>query len=146
MQWYYAFGSVIGEPVTPILVGYHRTGLRKLQMLQSVKMKKLKLYSSAKDGVRSASNSSRLELTIARPAKGSTDVFLKSLPNLTQVIRCIPKMDHHCPWTFNCVSYSTFPHFIRFLLYAVASMCYLQYFLASFAIAIWHKRDLPNVC
>lgn len=59
--------------------------------------------------------------------------------------RCIPKMDHHCPWTVNCVSYRTFPHFFRFLIYAVAAMCYLEYLLDIRASFLWGNRALPSV-
>ncbi|EXJ78166.1 hypothetical protein A1O3_09327 [Capronia epimyces CBS 606.96] len=58
--------------------------------------------------------------------------------------RCIPKMDHHCPWTVNCVSHFTFPHFVRFLFYAVSAMSYLQYFLYLRADVIWQNRRLPS--
>ncbi|KAF2806610.1 zf-DHHC-domain-containing protein [Mytilinidion resinicola] len=58
--------------------------------------------------------------------------------------RCIPKMDHHCPWTANCVSHVTFPHFIRFLFYAVATMSYLEYFLYIRCAVIWGNKDLPS--
>ncbi|KAM5433825.1 Palmitoyltransferase [Microsporum ferrugineum] len=57
---------------------------------------------------------------------------------------CIPKMDHHCPWTNNCVSHFTFPHFIRFLFYAVASMIYLERFLYTRLVVIWNNRGLPS--
>jgi palmitoyltransferase len=59
--------------------------------------------------------------------------------------RCIPKMDHHCPWTNNCVSHFTFPHFLRFLSYAVASMLYLQYFIYLRGAVIWDNRKMPSV-
>ncbi|OJJ31233.1 hypothetical protein ASPWEDRAFT_119560 [Aspergillus wentii DTO 134E9] len=58
--------------------------------------------------------------------------------------RCVPKMDHHCPWTRNCVSHSTFPHFIRFLFYAVTGMSYLESLLLERASLIWRHRDLPS--
>lgn len=58
---------------------------------------------------------------------------------------CIPKMDHHCIWVNNCVSYRTFPHFIRFLLYSVLAMCYLQYFLFVRFRVLWDNRNLPHV-
>jgi palmitoyltransferase len=59
--------------------------------------------------------------------------------------RCVPKMDHHCPWTSNCVSHSTFPHFIRFLFYAVAGMAYLESCLFERVSIIWAARNLPSV-
>ncbi|KAF3355963.1 hypothetical protein VdG1_06701 [Verticillium dahliae VDG1] len=43
--------------------------------------------------------------------------------------RCIPKMDHHCPWTTNCVSLTTLPHFLRFLVYTNLALAYLSYLL-----------------
>lgn len=54
-------------------------------------------------------------------------------------------MDHHCPWTRNCVSHFTFPHFVRFLFYAVVSMMYLESFLFTRAAVIWDNRNLPSV-
>ncbi|KAI9789476.1 MAG: Palmitoyltransferase [Peltula sp. TS41687] len=58
--------------------------------------------------------------------------------------KCIPKMDHHCPWTANCVSHMTFPHFMRFLFYAVAAMTYLEYMLYLRGAVIWANRHLPS--
>ncbi|KAI9893439.1 MAG: Palmitoyltransferase [Vezdaea aestivalis] len=58
--------------------------------------------------------------------------------------RCVPKMDHHCPWTGNCVSYSTLPHFVRFLGFAVASMVVLGAFVWTRLVAIWNDRFLPS--
>lgn len=52
-------------------------------------------------------------------------------------------MDHHCPWTTNCVSHTTFPHFIRFVLYAVISMSILSYHLFVRASTIFSTRNLP---
>ncbi|RDH37697.1 DHHC palmitoyltransferase-domain-containing protein [Aspergillus welwitschiae] len=58
--------------------------------------------------------------------------------------RCIPKMDHHCPWTSNCVSHFTFPHFVRFLFYAVTGMSYLETLLYERASIIWASRNRPS--
>ncbi|KAH6669338.1 DHHC palmitoyltransferase-domain-containing protein [Halenospora varia] len=58
--------------------------------------------------------------------------------------RCIPKMDHHCPWTSNCVSHLTFPHFLRFVTYAVLSMSILSYHLYTRASTLWSSRNLPS--
>ena len=52
-------------------------------------------------------------------------------------------MDHHCPWTTNCVSHTTFPHFIRFVFYAVLSMSILAYHLFIRASEIFSNRNLP---
>ncbi|OTA97088.1 hypothetical protein M434DRAFT_66326 [Hypoxylon sp. CO27-5] len=57
--------------------------------------------------------------------------------------RCIPKMDHHCPWTSNCVSLQTFPHFLRFLVYTNLSLWTLLYFLSQRFLALWDSRHLP---
>ncbi|KAJ5097799.1 hypothetical protein N7456_008520 [Penicillium angulare] len=58
--------------------------------------------------------------------------------------RCIPKMDHHCPWTSNCVSHFTFPHFMRFLFYAVVGMSYLETRLFERVSIVWNDRYLPS--
>ena len=60
-------------------------------------------------------------------------------------VRCIPKMDHHCPWTSNCVSHFTFPHFIRFLFYTVVGTGYLGSLLFQRASIVWGERDLASV-
>ena len=52
-------------------------------------------------------------------------------------------MDHHCPWTANCVSHTTFPHFIRFLMYTTAGLSFLEYLFWIRISAIWANRDLP---
>ncbi|KAI8940252.1 hypothetical protein NX059_003953 [Plenodomus lindquistii] len=57
--------------------------------------------------------------------------------------RCIPKMDHHCPWTANCVSHTTFPHFLRFLFYTTLGLSLLQYFLFQRLAHLYHTRDMP---
>ncbi|KAI4706242.1 hypothetical protein J4E89_008976 [Alternaria sp. Ai002NY15] len=58
--------------------------------------------------------------------------------------RCIPKMDHHCPWTNNCVSHTTFPHFLRFLLYTTFGLSLLQYFLFIRLSHLWSNLDMPS--
>ncbi|KAL5116912.1 Palmitoyltransferase [Pleosporales sp. CAS-2024a] len=57
--------------------------------------------------------------------------------------RCIPKMDHHCPWTANCVSHTTFPHFVRFLVYTTVGLSFLQKLFFTRLYHLWNVRDLP---
>ncbi|KAF9699342.1 hypothetical protein EKO04_002148 [Ascochyta lentis] len=58
--------------------------------------------------------------------------------------RCIPKMDHHCPWTANCVSHTTFPHFLRFLFYTSIGLSLLESFLFTRIAHLWNSRELPS--
>lgn len=84
-------------------------------------------------------------LTIARRAKGSFALQYGVTEPTLIFYRCIPKMDHHCPWTSNCVSHFTFPHFIRFLFFAVVGMGYLETLLWERGSIVWKSRDLPSV-
>jgi hypothetical protein len=97
-------------------------------------------------GAADAKPRNHLEHTTAKCAKGKGYPFSnESFANIGYD-RCIPKMDHHCPWTMNCVSHITFPHFIRFVSYAVAAMSYLEYFLYVRVSIVWSERDYPSVC
>lgn len=58
--------------------------------------------------------------------------------------RCIPKMDHHCPWIANCVSYTTYPHFYRILLYGTAALWYNEYHIWLRLQYLWENRRLPS--
>ncbi|KAF6821882.1 palmitoyltransferase pfa4 [Colletotrichum musicola] len=58
--------------------------------------------------------------------------------------RCVPKMDHHCPWTSNCVSLTTFPHFVRFLIYTNLSLWFLARLLYLRFASIWENRLMPS--
>ncbi|KAJ4296998.1 Palmitoyltransferase [Collariella sp. IMI 366227] len=58
--------------------------------------------------------------------------------------RCIPKMDHHCPWTGTCVSLQTFPYFLRFLLYTNITLWYFARLLWQRIAAVWAARHLPS--
>lgn len=106
------------------------------------------MYSLGSAGVGNVRRSSRHAAIIARNARGVSDLnsskgLYKRLKD--ELDRCIPKMDHHCPWTNNCVSHFTFPHFVRFLFYAVVSMTYLESFLWTRGAYLWENRSLPSV-
>lgn len=53
-------------------------------------------------------------------------------------------MDHHCPWTNNCVGYRNLPHFIRFLFYCSITCAYLFAQLLQRGWAIWEVRASPS--
>ncbi|KAK6533161.1 Palmitoyltransferase [Arthrobotrys megalospora] len=56
---------------------------------------------------------------------------------------CVLLMDHHCPWTFNCVGYRNWPHFIRFLSFVIAACSYLETFLVGKCLEVWRAREMP---
>lgn len=57
--------------------------------------------------------------------------------------RCIPKMDHHCPWTGNCVSMQTFPHFMRFVVFTNLSLWMAAYLIGRRFYFLYAQRYLP---
>lgn len=44
------------------------------------------------------------------------------------------------------MSETTFPHFLRFLAFAVVAMAQLEYMLYLRAAAVWESRHWPSVC
>ena len=54
-------------------------------------------------------------------------------------------MDHHCPWTINCVGHRTIPHFARFLTWGVFTMLYLTRLWITRLSAIWTLRNKAYV-
>ncbi|KAK0751457.1 hypothetical protein B0T18DRAFT_402532 [Schizothecium vesticola] len=52
-------------------------------------------------------------------------------------------MDHHCPWTGNCVSMTTFPHFLRFLLFTNLSLGLLLHQTYLRLSSLYADRHLP---
>ncbi|KAI4716203.1 zf-DHHC-domain-containing protein [Aureobasidium sp. EXF-10727] len=66
-------------------------------------------------------------------------------PLVGLILVCIPiSFSPFSPWTANCVSHTTFPHFVRFLFYAVAGMSHLGCILWSRMYHLWTQRDLPS--
>lgn len=53
-------------------------------------------------------------------------------------------MDHHCPWSANCIGYRNLPHFIRFLVYGVWAASYNGLWLISMSWEVWEARKQPS--
>ncbi|QRG36905.1 hypothetical protein FDK38_001265 [Candidozyma auris] len=56
---------------------------------------------------------------------------------------CVLAMDHHCPWTNNCVGHGNLPHFMRFLIMVLVGTGYTLYGLSLRAYEFYEDRDLP---
>ncbi|RLV92922.1 Palmitoyltransferase PFA4 [Spathaspora sp. JA1] len=52
-------------------------------------------------------------------------------------------MDHHCPWTYNCVGYGNMPHFVRFLAWTFWTTSYLFVLLCQRIYSYYEQSDLP---
>lgn len=56
---------------------------------------------------------------------------------------CVLKMDHHCPWTMNCVGYENFPHFLRFLLSVEITTAFVGYHFSFKYLHLYKNMNLP---
>lgn len=57
--------------------------------------------------------------------------------------QCVLRMDHHCPWTYNCVGHGNLPQFMRFLIWVLIASGYSFYHVVLRAIALYKSRHLP---
>ena len=128
-----------------LLTRAQKNGFRKASEIWTtvgMRLQTIHPQSGHNDGARSAMLQNLREHIIANVVDGTPPILpLRSV--LIIADRCIPKMDHHCPWTTNCVSHITFPHFLRFILYAVISMSILAYHLFIRASVLFSNRNLP---
>ncbi|ODQ65489.1 zf-DHHC-domain-containing protein [Nadsonia fulvescens var. elongata DSM 6958] len=57
--------------------------------------------------------------------------------------QCVLKMDHHCPWTNNCVGHQNLPYFFRFLVWVDITTSMILYHLLVRAYGLYRDRFLP---
>merc|ERR1719146_209221 len=50
---------------------------------------------------------------------------------------CILKMDHHCPWIYNCVGFKNYKYFFLLLLYCVIDLHLMSWTMFESVIRSW---------
>lgn len=58
--------------------------------------------------------------------------------------KCVLRMDHHCPWTNNCIGYFNLPHFMRFLFWVIIDVSIGLYLTIKQLIKLYKMRHLPS--
>src|SRR5271154_560188 len=59
--------------------------------------------------------------------------------------RCVLKMDHHCPWTLNCIGAHNHAHFLRFLFYTILADFTVVSFLARRIYSVYRISHLSSI-
>lgn len=58
--------------------------------------------------------------------------------------KCVLRMDHHCPWTNNCIGYLNLPHFMRFLVWVMIATTYAFIYCIAKLLKVYEMRNLPS--
>lgn len=56
---------------------------------------------------------------------------------------CILKMDHHCPWIYNCVGFKNYKYFFLLLVYSVLDCHFIVWTMAESVKKCLFRPDIP---
>jgi len=75
------------------------------------------------------------------------NVFIDAVSSVYVCIRCVMKMDHHCPWINNCVGHFNHAYFTCFLFFTpcgcIHALCML---IPALYRAVYRVGDLTILC
>lgn len=55
---------------------------------------------------------------------------------------CILKMDHHCPWVNNCISFTNYKYFLLFLVYSLIYSIFIGLTSFEYFITLWNRDQI----
>lgn len=57
---------------------------------------------------------------------------------------CILKMDHHCPWVNNCISFTNYKYFLLFLMYSLIYSTFIALTTIEYFIMLWNRDYIKH--
>ena len=57
---------------------------------------------------------------------------------------CVMRMDHHCPWTGNCIGLMNYKYFMCFLFYQILGGAFYVYSTQYINFQLYYEGYIPN--